>query len=99
MMPGSTRELSLAQMWPGRPAFTCSISSSMSSSSRASDLNARLARAIERIDDAGIDQRVELGPDVAGTAGLHMFDLLFDVLEQPRFRSERPPGSRDRAHR
>ena len=33
MMPGSTSELSLAQIWPGRPAFACSISSSICSSS------------------------------------------------------------------
>src|SRR5262249_38966308 len=57
------------------------------------DLNAGLGGAVECVDDAGIDHRVELRPDVAGTAGLHMLDLLLDILEQPRFEIDR--GERD----
>src|SRR5689334_15978393 len=34
------------------------------------DLDASLARRIERIDDARIDERIELGPDLAGPAFL-----------------------------
>ena len=45
--------------------------------------------AIERIDDAGIDERIELGPDLAGPAGPHMRDLLSICSSSCAFMIER----------
>ena len=65
------------------------------------DLDAGLARVIERIDDLGIDQRVALAPDRALAAGLHMRDLLGDVgrAGAASGRPARPTSSRARPAR
>src|SRR5262245_5421976 len=47
------------------------------------DLDAGIARDIEGIDQPGIDQRVELGPDLGRAPRLGMGDLLLDMVEQP----------------
>ncbi len=49
------------------------------------NLHTRLARPIERIDNAGIHQRIELGPDLRRAARLGMVNLFLDVLQQPGF--------------
>src|SRR3546814_2941351 len=46
------------------------------------DLHAGLGGAVQVLDDLGIDQRVHLGPDRPGTAGLHMGDLVLDELPE-----------------
>ncbi len=45
------------------------------------DLNAGLARAVERIDDAVIDDRIELRPYMARPPRLDMGDFGLDVLD------------------
>src|SRR5208282_4047283 len=46
------------------------------------DLNARLARAVERVDHLRIDDRIELGPDLCGLSLLGVRDFRLDVGEQ-----------------
>ena len=46
------------------------------------DFHALVGGAIERVDDLGMHQRVELGPDGAVAAGLGVGDLVFDQLQQ-----------------
>ncbi len=53
------------------------------------DLHAGIARPVERIDDAGIDQGIDLGPDLRRAACLGVGNLLVDVLEKARLEIDR----------
>ena len=46
------------------------------------DLHAGLAGTVELVDHRGVDERVELGPDLRRPPGLRMRDLGVDVLKQ-----------------
>ena len=70
-----TRMLSLR---PGTPGLRAAYAAN-----DQVDLDAGIARDIKRIDEAGIDQRVELGPDLGRTPRLGMGDLLVNMVEQP----------------
>src|ERR1700757_1482438 len=48
------------------------------------DLNARRARFVEPVDDRQVDERVHLGPNSGGLAGLGVGDLAVDQLDQLR---------------
>ncbi len=59
---------------------------------RTIDLHPGLARLVHHVDDVGIDQRVQLGPDLRRAAGGGVVDFLFDVLHQTRLEIDRRDG-------
>ena len=50
------------------------------------NLNAGLACLVESVDDAGVDEGIELAPDVGRPARLGMGDFIVDMLQQRGFR-------------
>ena len=53
------------------------------------DRHAGARRAIQRVDDVGIDQRIHFHPDRCRTAGFGVGDLLVDVIDNPLAQSQR----------
>src|SRR5215207_5485675 len=48
------------------------------------DLNSGLACLIEGVDDSGVNQRIELAPDVGGPTRLGMGNFIVNMLEETR---------------